>query len=390
MRTLDRREIQDYIREHRALFDVAGASNPFVGSEWLLPFIEHVAQDDWRFIVPEYGSRSKSVMLLYSRMSDPHRYLPVTNYYASLYTPLISHTRPRSASFHALAEQITTALPECISINCAPLDGEAPGTLELERAFAAHGWHTKRYACFGNWYLPCAGLSFDRYLRERDMSLRMALERKERRFRLGEDGARLTILTSPNEVAAGMAAYERIHARGWNRTEPYPGFVHDWAHVCAAHGWLRLGLAYVHDTPIAAQFWFTRQRRAYIFKLAYDESYARFSASTVLSAHMMRHSLERDRVREIDYLTGDDAYKRAWMPRRRERIGLMLCNPRTMRGQLLSTHQLASEARQRWLRATRPTPGLPALPAATTKPLASGQTTRHNAPRPDRRPALRT
>ena len=65
-------------------------------------------------------------------------------------------------------------------------------------------------------------------------------------------------------------------------------------------------------------------RRAYIFKLAYDEEYAKWSAGTVLTAHMFRHELDIDRVVEIDYLTGDDPYKGAWMTQRRERTGSRL------------------------------------------------------------------
>jgi len=377
MRCLNRNDILDYVRMRRAFFDAASATNPFVGSDWLERFIEHVAQDDWRFIAPEHRDETSSLMLLYSRADDPQRWFSVTNHYASLYTPLIGATQQHAAVARVLAERITRETPDCISINCAPLDGDAAGTVALERAFAEQGWHTKRYSCFGNWYLPCAGLSFERYLHGRDAMLRTTVARKTRRFELGEDGARLVLLSTPAEVEAGMAAYERLRTRSWNRAEPYPDFVHAWARTCAQRGWLRLGLAFVHDTPIAAQFWFTRHRRAYIFKLAYDESYARFSAPTVLSAHMIRHSLEVDRVEEIDYLTGDDVYKRAWMPHRRERIGLMLCNPRTMRGQLLSTHQLASEARQRWLRSTRPAP-MSALPRDKRR-LAARQAGGHNA-----------
>jgi CelD/BcsL family acetyltransferase involved in cellulose biosynthesis len=71
---------------------------------------------------------------------------------------------------------------------------------------------------------------------------------------------------------------------------------------------------------------------AYIFKLAYDEAQSRWSAGTVLTAHLLRHALEVDQVVEIDYLSGDDAYKKSWMTVRRERIGLMACNLRSIGG----------------------------------------------------------
>jgi CelD/BcsL family acetyltransferase involved in cellulose biosynthesis len=48
----------------------------------------------------------------------------------------------------------------------------------------------------------------------------------------------------------------------------------------------------------------------------------------------MRHVIESDMVKEIDYLIGDDAYKQDWMPLRRERHGLIAFNPRSLRGLL--------------------------------------------------------
>ena len=52
----------------------------------------------------------------------------------------------------------------------------------------------------------------------------------------------------------------------------------------------------------------------------------------MLTAHLMRHVMDEDRVGEIDYLIGDDAYKKSWMDRRQERWGLVAYNPLSLRG----------------------------------------------------------
>ena len=44
------------------------------------------------------------------------------------------------------------------------------------------------------------------------------------------------------------------------------------------------------------------------------------------------HAIEQDHVQEIDYLIGDDAYKRAWMSLRRERWGIVAYDPRSASG----------------------------------------------------------
>jgi CelD/BcsL family acetyltransferase involved in cellulose biosynthesis len=46
----------------------------------------------------------------------------------------------------------------------------------------------------------------------------------------------------------------------------------------------------------------------------------------------MQHVIDQDHVQEIDYLSGDDAYKQSWMSHRRQRSGIVAFNPRTLAG----------------------------------------------------------
>jgi hypothetical protein len=356
---LDKRSALDFVRDRRELFDTAGRDNPFACSEWLLHFIDQIARDDWTIVAPERTGDGRSAVLLFRDPAEPHRLKALTNYYASLYSPLISSALDRAAALDALAGDLVSLHPAPTAISFAPLDADSPDTTALRTAFARRSWYVRRHFCFGNWYLPCDGLGFEAYMSGRDSRLYNTWTRKARRFQKGQDGARLELVTEPVEVDAAMSAYERVYARSWKTAEPYPDFVRGWARVCARNGWLRLGIAWLGATPIAAQFWFTMQRRAYIFKLAYDEEHTKLSAGTVLSAFLFQHSLEHDKVVEIDYLTGDDAYKRSWMSHRRERIGLLACNTRTARGLVLTAAEYAGALRQRW----RP---------PVTNPLAAG------------------
>jgi hypothetical protein len=47
---------------------------------------------------------------------------------------------------------------------------------------------------------------------------------------------------------------------------------------------------------------------------------------------LMQYVIDQDRVEVIDYLCGDDAYKKDWMSHRRERWGVWIFNRRTPRG----------------------------------------------------------
>jgi len=52
-------------------------------------------------------------------------------------------------------------------------------------------------------------------------------------------------------------------------------------------------------------------------------------------------------VTEVDYLSGDDGYKKDWMSQRRERWGILALNPRTPRGVLAIARHVGGRAVKR-------------------------------------------
>jgi hypothetical protein len=145
---------------------------------------------------------------------------------------------------------------------------------------------------------------------------------------------RIEIVTNLNAVPEAIEAYNKVYEASWKVQEPYPLFMPRFIRLCAEMGWLRLGLVYVDEEPAAAQLWIVNGRIASIYKLAYDERFAPLSVGTILTARLMEHVLDVDKVHEVDYLTGDDSYKKNWMSHRRERWGIMALNPRTVGGVL--------------------------------------------------------
>jgi hypothetical protein len=349
MQIFNRAELIDFVKERRELFDDYANRNPFACSAWILHFVEQVAEPDWNFIVAESHIDGQSLMLLYSENADSHHRKALANYYTSLYSPLITTSLNHGGALAGLIGQMASrSRPECATITLAPLEQNLADLSIMRSTFSEHGWYVKQFSCFGNWYLPCANLSFESYMAQRPSQLHNTWARKSKRFE-GQH-AHLEIITDPARVQSGMEAYQKVFAKSWKKPEPYPGFIPGWAGVCAENGWLRLGIAWVGEVPIAAQFWFTMHGRASIFKLAYDDAYSKWSAGTVLTAHMIKYSLERDRVIEIDYLTGDDTYKQSWMTHRRERVGIRACNLQNVRGILSAASERAGELHGRWRR----------------------------------------
>jgi len=342
MNVLSKQEALAFVREHAAVLDSpANPPNPFACSDWMLHFIEQVAEDDWRILALDGDTRGAAFTLAWQPAAAPWRCLALTNYYASLWSPLASSASlpdERAAALRAIVRDLGAARPRLATAQFAPLDGQSTDTEALLAELRGQGWYARQYFAFGNWTLPCEGLDFDAYMAARDSQVRHTLARKSKKLLAA---GHLEIVTEPADVERAMDAWDAIYGRSWKQPEPYPGFVRGWARRCAERGWLRLGLAHVEGQPIAAQFWFTMGGRASIFKLAYDEGYAKWSAGTVLTAHMFRHAFEVDHVVEIDYLTGDDPYKSAWMTQRRERIGVLACNLRSSRGVWSAAREMA-------------------------------------------------
>jgi hypothetical protein len=273
----------------------------------------------------------------------------LANYYSSLYAPICDPSAPGlEATLRALAITLRRQAPKPDILQLAPLDRDTPLFALLQESLRAAGWWVQPYFAFGNWHLPCEGLRWADYLAQRPGELRSTLKRKQKKL-AATPAARLEIVTGADDPGAAIDAFTAAYAQSWKCPEPYPEFMPGLIRLAARRGWLRLGIAWLNDRPIAAQLWLVANGVASIYKLAYDEAHADLSPGTLLTARLIEHVLEVDRVREIDYLTGDDAYKRDWMTHRRERWGIAAFNPRTIAGALRGTVDISRHAIRRIL-----------------------------------------
>ena len=283
-------------------------------------------------------------------LAATHGLTSLGNYYSSLYGPVLCDPSSLTELVDLACAHIRNDQTRWAFINLQPLAQDSAFARQAAASFAAAGYWADHYACFGNWYLEVAGRSFAQYFSGLPPTLRHNVERG--RGRLTRAGSwSISIYPSPAlDVEDGLRAYETIYAASWKQPEPFPGFIPHLCRMAAAQGWLRLGILTLDAQPIAAQIWIIKDGVASIYKLAYDERCGRFSPGSVLSAHMMEHCIDHDQVQMVDYLTGDDAYKKDWMSHRRERIGLIAFNPATVRGLTAGTWHFMKKWLKRWLR----------------------------------------
>lgn len=252
----------------------------------------------------------------------------LSNYYTSLYAPLLG----KDCDLLALRHLLSVATRESRGAHVmrfAPMDPESPGYPALMNELRATGWIPLTFFCFGNWFLKVEG-GWEDYLRKRSANLRSSIKRRNREFAAG--GGTLEIVSGQEGLEPAIAAFQAVYSASWKQPEPYPDFVPSLIRMLAANGMLRLGIARLQGVPIAAQLWIVGHRKASIYKVAYHHSYAALSPGTVLTSYLLRHVIDQDRVREVDFLIGDDEYKKIWMSHRRERWGIVAFNPRTVIG----------------------------------------------------------
>ncbi|MEA3012339.1 MAG: hypothetical protein QOD42_884 [Sphingomonadales bacterium] len=206
-------------------------------------------------------------------------------------------------------------------IELAPIEDPAP----LRAAFREAGWRVVVTEKTGNWRIATEGMDFDAYWAGRPAQLRNTARRKAK-------SAGLDIGIYDHFDEAAWADYEAVYRASWKPEEGSFPFLRALAEQEGDAGTLRLGIARKDGRPVAVQLWLVENKEATIHKLAYAEDAKALSPGTLLGIAMFRHVLDKDRVRAVDYGTGDDGYKKDWMAERRPLWRLQAYNPRTGRG----------------------------------------------------------
>ena len=317
------------------------------GYKWYRNLVNTVFTQDpgVRFYCLTEGTACKAVLPVRAeKIRFGWRLRGLSNYYTTLFEPIIEPGL-KARQFLPVLATFARDYPGLSLLNFAPMDPNSHGYVMLRNAIRMNRWLAFEYFAFGNWYHPVSG-DWSDYLASRSGSLRSTIKRMNKKF-LG-DGGRLEVVTKTADLPAAIAAYEQVYARSWKVPEPFPEFMPGLLQDCAERGALRLGLAWLNGQPIAAQAWIVADGRAEIYKVAYDEAFKPYSPGTLITAMLMERVINVDKVREVDYLIGDDPYKKMWMSARRERWGIVAYDPRSLRGLLGILYELTGRGVKYW------------------------------------------
>jgi hypothetical protein len=231
----------------------------------------------------------------------------MANWYSFAWQPVFD-TVPDDQRGAALTAMFAGLRTRANRLTLAPVPTENGVAAMVQAALNTAGWTTHVDNDGHNHWLDTDGRTFDTWWAQRPGALRSTVQRK------GKKG--LVALTITDRFDdAHWDAYEAVYQQSWKPAEASPAFLRSWARAEADNGCLRMGLAHVDNVPVAAQFWTCDAGVAYIHKLAHVSGHDALSPGTLLTHALFAHAFDVDRVRRIDFGTGDDGYKRDWMER---------------------------------------------------------------------------
>jgi len=300
----------------------------FSSYEWYENWVNsvlHLKKEHVAFL--NYYNKSKLTLLLPLKFNKSSLE-SLTNYYSPIFQIVASEN---SFLLSFVKEFLLELKNESFTWDVLVLHSMDREEVSLISDLKGLGLPSSPFYCFANWYLDVNQRSFDEYFSSLSSRVRNTVVRKTKQFNKLE-GAKVEIIHEGEGLEKAIKAFEAVYDSSWKGEETFPGFISGLMRMASKQGVLRLGIAYINDVPAAAQLWIVADDTAYIYKLAYDEKHKKLSIGSILTATLMRYAIDVDKVKCVDYLSGDDAYKKEWMSDRRERWGIMIFNWRTLTG----------------------------------------------------------
>jgi hypothetical protein len=329
-------------------------ANPFMNAAWYRIAAAHAVLEDTApvFAVLSHQASPCAVIPLL-RQSGKHGLTSFTTPYSCLYWPLFAADADARV-WTAIGQRFGQFCRHFPTVTLDAVPSEWLGLAPFLAGLGQAGLRVQTYAHFGNWHEPMRERSWAAYLADRPGTIRETIRRKLKRC---EREGHFQLFTASHDLERGISAFEAVYHKSWKKPEPFPNFNPAFMREAAARGTLRLGVLWLHDRPAAAQFWVVAAGRATILKLAHDEGLKPLSPGTVLMAMMLRGLLDQERVTELDFGRGDDAYKALWATQRRQRIGLLLINPWRFAGAMAIARSVGGRLRSRAWRSGSATKG---------------------------------
>ena len=299
------------------LFASASVNSMYFSRAWFETITVSALENDKTLLLACVVEDERVLAILPMKRGSNKDWYSLGHLYTWLYTILLAESGDDMV-IKCLARGIDQS--HCSSLRLEPVAENDLNIRMLQSELEAVGFYCNRQYRFYNWFHRVTEKNIDEYMAGRPSRVKNTITRKQRKL-AREHEYTFQIYTGGN-LKKALSDYNAVYNSSWKAREQFGGLIEALVDSFSREGWLRLGVLYIDGTPAAAQIWLVVHRKANIFKLSYDEHWKQYSPGSILIRKMMEYVIEKDGVKEIDFLMGNDAYKQDWMTERRERWGL--------------------------------------------------------------------
>jgi len=314
----------------------------FIGRSWFDNFINNVANQDGsvRIYVVTHGEDGVQAILPLWIKSNTKYFgatrivTSLSNYYSPYFRLILNNSADAETTINELITHIKHDLAIWDAMLLGPVDVCSVNNYLFVEALKKQGLSVKTYFACANWIIDLNDTDFTSYFKSRPSKLRHTYQRRQKK--LAHDYQfNIKVFSDLTDLEEAIADYQTIYSKSWKVKEPYVNFIPNLIRTCAKDGVLRLGILYVNNIPAAAQIWILNRKSASIYKLAYDPLFKDYSVGTILTMYLAERMITDEGMSRLDYLTGDDSYKKDWMNIRREFMCIYVINKENIRGRYL-------------------------------------------------------
>jgi CelD/BcsL family acetyltransferase involved in cellulose biosynthesis len=257
------------------------------------------------------------------------------------------------------AEMLTERQAEWDVLEFGKLPADTATAEALSAHFAGAGFATASSISAACPYCDLPA-SFDEYLSGLGKRLRKKIRQTRRWPAEQPDSRKLVIPDNEPESLAALEHLVRFHQARWEG-KGYPGAFADprvvrfhERVVRAAHaaGCLRMYVLTDGDDTIAVSYDFHVGSTVQAYLSSFDERWADASPGVLLRSYVIEHSILEGAGR-FDFLQGEEYYKSAWCPNRRQNLCLSVFNL-TLAGRVAHARLIAGETTVRLARRAVP------------------------------------
>jgi CelD/BcsL family acetyltransferase involved in cellulose biosynthesis len=195
--------------------------------------------------------------------------------------------------------------------------------------------HIPKYQLIPGTICPFISLpeSNDSFLHSIDSNLWKNIRRSMRNLEKDYGKAEMIKYDELGSVEKGMDIFFELHQKRWEsklmkgtfRRKEYRDFFTDTANQFANNGWLALYFLTVKDEPIAAQYCIEFGQKMYYVLGGFDTMYYKYSIGDLLTSKVIEYCIKK-KIREYDFMRGNEPYKFRWTRQYRRNFGIRFVN----------------------------------------------------------------